>query len=79
MTRVKKGDGVKKEVTNLKKTKTCTGPELADEVAADGSEEYSKEMLIRVVWKSADNGLADESDREKGFGFYQNSDDSVNI
>jgi hypothetical protein len=36
-------------------------------------------MLICVVWKSADDGFADESEGEKGFGFDQDSDDSVII
>ena len=50
LTRVKKGDSVKKRVADLKETKTCTGSGPADGAAADGPEEYSKKMLIRTVW-----------------------------
>ena len=50
MTHVKKGDGVKEGVADLKETKTCTGPESDDRVAADGSEEYSKKILIHIIW-----------------------------
>ena len=50
---------VKEEVTNFKETKTCTGLE-----SADGPKEYSKKMLVCVVWQSADDSVADESERE---------------
>ena len=43
----------------------CRGPESADGVAADRPEEYSKKMLIRIVWQSADGIIADESEGEK--------------
>ena len=50
LTRVKKGDVVKKRVADLEETKTCTGSGLADGVAADRPEEYSMKMLIRPIW-----------------------------
>ena len=68
----------KEDVADLKETKTFTGLESADGVAADGPEEYSKKMLICVVWQSADDSIADESEREKS-RFYWNSDDLVVI
>jgi len=64
LTHVKKGDGVKERVADLKEIKTCTGPKSADEVAADGPKEYSRKMLIRIVWQSADESIADESEGE---------------
>jgi hypothetical protein len=51
---------VKEEVTDFKETKTCTGLE-----SADGPEEYSKKMMIRVVWQPVDDSFADESEREE--------------
>ena len=42
---------MKEEVDDLKETKTYTGPESADGVAADVPEKYSKKMLIRDVWQ----------------------------
>jgi hypothetical protein len=63
----------------LKETKTCTGLQLADRVAADGLEEYSKKMLIHVVWQLADDCVADESRGGKESRFDQGSDDSVVI
>jgi len=65
LTHVKNGDGVKEGVADLKETKTCTGPESDDRVAADGSEEYSKKILIHIIWQSADDSIADESEGEK--------------
>ena len=53
------------KVADLKETKTCTGPESDDRVAADGSEEYSKKILIQIIWQSADDSIADESEGEK--------------
>ena len=41
----------KEDVADLKETKTFTGLESADGVAADGPEKYSKKMLIRDVWQ----------------------------
>ena len=43
----------------------CRGPESADGVAADGPEEYSKKMLIHVVWQPTDDSIADKSEGEK--------------
>ena len=54
-----------KELFIWKKPKMCRGPESADGVAADRPEEYSKKMLIRIVWQSADGSIADESEGEK--------------
>ena len=56
---------MKEEVDDLKETKTYTGPESADGVAADGPEEYSKKMLIHVVWQPTDDSIADKSEGEK--------------
>ena len=53
------------KVTDLKETKTCTGSESADGVAAHGSKEYSENMQIRVVWQSADGSVADQLEGEK--------------
>ena len=47
-------------VADLEETKRCTGSGSADFDAADGSEEYSMKMLVRVFWWSAD-----ESGRRK--------------
>ena len=55
----------RKELPIWKKPKTRTGPGSADGVAADRLEEYSKKMLIRVVWQSAGDSVADESERRK--------------
>ena len=44
--------------------KTCTGPE-----SADGLEEYSKKMLIRVVRQSADGSFADKSEKKESLDF----------
>ena len=51
---------MKKEVADLKETKTCTGPE-----SADGPEKFSKKILIHIDWQSADDSVADKSEREK--------------
>ena len=56
---------MKKEVADLKETKTCTGPESADGVTTDEPEKYSKKMLIRIVWQSADGSVNDELEGEK--------------
>ena len=44
----------------MKETKTCTGSESADGVAADGSKEYFEDMQICVVWQSANGSVADK-------------------
>jgi hypothetical protein len=49
----------------LKETKTCTGSESADGVAADGSKEYFEDMQICVVWQSANGSVADKLEGEK--------------
>ena len=56
---------MKERAANLKETKTCTGSESADGVAAHGSKEYSENMQIRVVWQSADGSVADQLEGEK--------------
>ena len=69
MTRVKKDDGVKGKVADLKEIKICTGSESVNGVAADGPEEYSKKMLIRVVRQSADGSVADKSEKKESLDF----------
>ena len=46
---------------------------------ADGSEEYSGKMLIRVFEWSADRELPMNQEEERKSEFYEDSDDSVVI
>ena len=57
----------RKELPIWKKPKTCTGLGSANGVAADRPEEYSKKMLIHVVWQSANDSIADKSEGEKAW------------
>jgi hypothetical protein len=66
------------KVTDLKETKTCTGSESADGVAAHGSKEYSENMQIRVVWHGvAAHGSKEYSENMQIRVVWQSADGSV--
>ena len=61
----------------MKETKTCTGSGPADGAVTDEPEEYSMKMLIRTVWRSADEELPMSQEGNKKSEFCEDSDDSV--
>ena len=61
----------------MEEIKTCTGSRSADGAAAGGPEEYSMKMLIRTVWRSADEELPMSQEGNKKSEFCEDSDDSV--
>ena len=65
------------KVADLKETKTCTGSGPADGAVTDEPEEYSMKMLIRIVWRSADEELPMSQEGNKKSEFCEDSDDSV--
>ena len=68
-----------RKVVDFEETKICTGSGSADEVAADGLEEYSMKMLIHIVWWSADEELLMNQEGKRKSKFCEGFDDSVVI